>query len=290
MFNPPSSWSEAKEQILRQRCESEFPGVTWEEMDAAVVASSMSEEEPNFECPEGTDKIVSKAVEFRGIHREKLNNCSDEEMVDLAEEERLMYTAFLGNHVRDVLQEFAFFNRTESEADFDHWGSMPYWTPEEAVSLLFGKEPTRVNKESLNEVDGFSSFVNNYQWRLDQIVRAIEVGLMQEQITPESLVRWATQTGIEVPDELQELATYTHTDNKDGLSETERTSLLKMILGMAVSKYGYQGDASRNIATGDNRGSIALDLEKIGIVLDSDTIRAYLKEASDKFGDIPKPK
>ena len=290
MFNPPSSWSEAKEQILRQRCESEFPGVTWEEMDAAVVASSMSEEEPNFECPEGTDKIVSKAVEFRGIHREKLNNCSDEEMVDLAEEERLMYTAFLGNHVRDVLQEFAFFNRTESEADFDHWGSMPYWTPEEAVSLLFGKEPTRVNKESLNEVDGFSSFATNYHQRLEQVVRAIDAGLMPEQITPKSLIRWAAQTGVEIPAELQKSATYTDTKNKDGLSETERTSMLKIILGIAVSKYEYQGDASRNTATGENRDSIAADLAKMGIDLDSDTIRRYLNEAWGKFGDIVKTK
>ena len=72
MFKPPSSRPEAIEQILRQRCESEFPGVTWEEMDAAVVASSMSEEEPNFDCAEGADKIVSKAVWFRKTHREKL--------------------------------------------------------------------------------------------------------------------------------------------------------------------------------------------------------------------------
>jgi len=72
VFNPPSSRSEAIEQILRQRCELEFSGITWEEMNAAVEASSMSEEEPNFDCAEGTDKIVSKAVWFRKNHREKL--------------------------------------------------------------------------------------------------------------------------------------------------------------------------------------------------------------------------
>ena len=282
----PASRPEAIEQILRQRCASEFPGVTWGEMDAAVAASPISEEEPNFDCVEDTDEIVSKAVRFRRAQREELHNCSDELMVDLAEEERLVYTAFLGNCDEAALQEFAFFNRTESDAVFDHWLKLPYWTPEEAVSLLFGKEPTRVNLESLEEVDGFSSFVTNYHQRLEQVVRAIDAGLMQEQITPESLVRWAAQTGIEVPDELQELATYTHTDNKDGLSETERTSLLKMILGMAVSKYGYQGDASRNPATGRNKGSIPSDLEKRGIALDPDTIRRYLKEATDKFGNI----
>ena len=63
-----------------------------------------------------------------------------------------------------------------------------------------------------------------------------------------------------------------------------------MILGMAVSKYGYQGDAPRNNATGTNRDSIASDLEKSGIGLDPDTIRRYLKEAWGKYGDIVKTK
>jgi len=278
------------EQIVKQRCATEFSGVTWEEMDAAVAASPMSEAEPTFVCAEGTDEVVSKAVQFRRKQWKQLINCSDKLMISLAEEEYKTYTTFLWLWDEIELQEFAFFNRAESDAIFDHWLKLPYWTPEEAVSLLFGKEPTRVNKESLERVDGFSSFVTNYHQRLEQVVRAIDAGLMQEQITPESLVRWAAQTGIEVPDELQELATYTHTDNKDGLSETERTSLLKMILGMAVSKYGYQGDASRNTATGRNKGSIASDLEKRGIALDPDTIRRYLKEAWDKFGDILKPK
>jgi len=72
VFNPPASRSEAIEQIVKQRCGIEFPGVTWEEMDAAVAASPISEDEFAFECPEGTDKIVSKAVWFRKTHRGKL--------------------------------------------------------------------------------------------------------------------------------------------------------------------------------------------------------------------------
>ena len=52
MFNPPSSRSEAIEQIVKQRCGVEFPGVTWEEMNAAVAASPISEEDFAFECPE----------------------------------------------------------------------------------------------------------------------------------------------------------------------------------------------------------------------------------------------
>ena len=206
MVKQPSSRPEAIEQILRQRCGREFPGVTWEEMDAAVAASSVSEEEPNFECDQGTDKIVAEAVQFRSFHRWKLDSCSDEELIETFEEERLMYTAFLGNVDETILQEFTFFNRPESDADFDHWLKMYYWTPEEAVSLSFGKEPTRVNKASLALVVGFSSFVSKYHHRLDQVVRAIEAGQLLGQITQESPIRWTTRTGIECPKPLSRLA------------------------------------------------------------------------------------
>ena len=68
---------------------------------------------------------------------------------------------------------------------------------------------------------------------------------------------------------------------------SERDSLLKMILGMAVSKYNYNPSSTRNIATGDNKGSIAFDLSKHGLNLDSDTIRKFIKEAEEKLGDLP---
>jgi len=113
---------------------------------------------------------------------------------------------------------------------------------------------------------------------------------LPERATPRQSVEWARKIDSEIPAELQKLTTYTDTKNKDGLSETERTSMLKIILGMAVSKYGYQGDASRNTATGENSASIASDLEKIGLDLDPDTIRRYLNEATAKFGGIVKPK
>jgi len=290
MAERPTSRLEAIEQIIRQRCAQEFPGVTWEEMDAAVAASSMPEDEPNFACPLGTDKIVSQAVESRLAHRRVLLGYSDELVAWTIEEEYSMYTAFLGDCDEMGLQEFIFYNRPESDSNLDHWLKLPYWTPEEAVSLSFGKEPTRVNKESLEQVAGFSSFVDKYHLRLDQVVRAIEAGQLPGQITQESLIHWTTRTGIEVPDELSKSAAYTNTKNEDGLSETERTSLLKIILGMAVSKYGYQGSESRNTATGTKRDSIASDLEKIGISLDPDTIRRYLKEAWDKFEDIARTK
>ncbi len=69
------------------------------------------------------------------------------------------------------------------------------------------------------------------------------------------------------------------------IGDLERSSLLKMVLGMAISKYGYQPTALRNLATGENRGSINADLQRIGLSLDADTIRKFLTEANTRFGD-----
>ena len=56
----------------------------------------------------------------------------------------------------------------------------------------------------------------------------------------------------------------------------ERESLLKLVIGMAVRGYKYQPGSSRSDATGD----IANDLEHLGIALDADTIRKYLRDGA----------
>ena len=64
----------------------------------------------------------------------------------------------------------------------------------------------------------------------------------------------------------------------------ERNTLYRMILGMAMEKYGYDPKTSRNKATGENRGSICADLQKAGLPVDSDTIRDHLKMAIQTIG------
>ncbi|MEZ5535349.1 MAG: hypothetical protein R3F02_06955 [Thiolinea sp.] len=54
-----------------------------------------------------------------------------------------------------------------------------------------------------------------------------------------------------------------------------------VIYGMAVEKYGYNPDESRNQATGRNSGSIQAGLDRIGINVDAETIRNYIKQGHD---------
>lgn len=60
------------------------------------------------------------------------------------------------------------------------------------------------------------------------------------------------------------------------LGAKERETLFKLTIGMAIKGYGYDPSATRNDATTE----ITRDLEALGITLDSDTVRKWLREAA----------
>lgn len=74
-------------------------------------------------------------------------------------------------------------------------------------------------------------------------------------------------------------------DVSKDLTETERSTMLKLILSMAIDAYGYDPDKSRNTATGSNNGSIKAALQKIGLDADGKTISKYLKDAAERYPD-----
>jgi hypothetical protein len=61
------------------------------------------------------------------------------------------------------------------------------------------------------------------------------------------------------------------------LSTRERDSLLKLVIGMAVKGYSFQPRVARSPAFSE----IADDLDRLGIGLDVDTVRKYLKEGAE---------
>jgi hypothetical protein len=80
--------------------------------------------------------------------------------------------------------------------------------------------------------------------------------------------------------EMLDIAKQPNADGEQkGLSETERNTMLKLIIGMAIDAYGYAPEKTRNNVTGENNGSIKAALDKRGISIDADTIRKYLTEA-----------
>ena len=273
---------ELRHRIVENRLDGKYPGVHPHELTGPPYYDRKGEDP---EAP--IDKIVLDARSLRTKLEWNLKHHTTTELKEEADKTSPLLSSRSFSAYEKRAEKQQFFDRPEARADFSHWAHMAYWSAEEAVALILGKDPKRVNLINLDEYSTrVSPFIPKYKNLRELIDRAVEVEDLPERATPRQSVEWARKIGCEIPVELQELATYTNTENKDGLSETERTSLLKMILGMAVSKYGYQGDAPRNPATGRNKGSIPSDLEKRGIALDPDTIRRYLKEATDKFGNI----
>ncbi len=73
------------------------------------------------------------------------------------------------------------------------------------------------------------------------------------------------------------------TSPKAAVSEVERNTLLKMILGMAVDSYKHEPGAKRSAATGGGPRSIAAALERQQLCVNKDTIKKYLTEAEEKL-------
>jgi hypothetical protein len=67
-------------------------------------------------------------------------------------------------------------------------------------------------------------------------------------------------------------------DEEKALSTTERTSLLKMVIGMAIKGYSYDPEAKKSTATKD----ILKDLDDLGVGLDAGTLLKWLRQARDE--------
>ncbi len=69
----------------------------------------------------------------------------------------------------------------------------------------------------------------------------------------------------------------------DELYESERTSLLKMIWGMARDGYKHKPGMPRNTSTGEKEYSIYVACEKHGVKINKETIKKYLDQAEERF-------
>ena len=69
----------------------------------------------------------------------------------------------------------------------------------------------------------------------------------------------------------------TGSQSEKPISPRERESLLKLVMGMAIACYKFDPKASRSTVS----SAIVSDLEVIGIALDVDTVRKWLKAAAD---------
>lgn len=173
------------------------------------------------------------------------------------------------------------------------WLNVPKWAAWEAVALSLNIEPreTLTNRDAW--MGGSSDFPHDegpdFDDRLEVLRRnmstfelvTINMGRPDYcEIRPGEFVAFAKKLGWTLPPELADVsqppaAAKPAADPPD-LSTLERNSLLKLVIGMAIHGYGFDPNAGKGSAPPE----IAADLEKLGIGLDADTVRKYLREGA----------
>lgn len=204
--------------------------------------------------------------------------------------------------------------------DYEYWSKLGYWNIEEAIALTFDKDPNKLTYAVMANAE--KEYSNNYDYvkyikRKEIILRAVEVGKLQEKIEPFYFVEWAFENEIPVPLKLYDLVI-----EKSGLdlnykekfyaiqeqynkereafkNEIEKlceelehlksrkyekskrdNQLYKIIISLAI-KYGFNPNNKKQDST-----SKIIDLvNKAGLEISDNNVREIVKEAYDRFAE-----
>jgi len=201
-------------------------------------------------------------------------------------------------------------------ASFEWWARAPFWSADECAALKLGKDPGQISGLDIDQLVRTARFGSTLEHIREEILEAQANKELPERIRPVEFLAWAREHDIRVPAKLEQAVADNGYDvaalqnqcqrlrrqnqkllyeldrlrggvpaskkdvskKKGDLSSKERSSLLKMVIAMAVTKYGYDPKASRNPAAKD----IADEIHARGMRLDEDTCRKRLREAADE--------
>lgn len=153
--------------------------------------------------------------------------------------------------------------------DYRRWATMDGWTPEEFAALCSRVDPKDVDDNEFKESSKFGKFDD----LRNLAIRALHFGIIAPDCSPDKWLSWAQRKRIRIPAYLR--GSLSSGKSKQDLGTRERKTVLKLILGMAVSRYGYGSDKKRQAVS-----EIQRDLDLMGLKVDDQTIRNWLKEAA----------
>jgi hypothetical protein len=183
------------------------------------------------------------------------------------------------------------------EADMQHWARMQRWSLDEAVALSIGFEPCGDLLEGADGMPVQSDVLAFYFKRRALIDDNFDWGSVAapgRNSVPE-LVRWFDKVELDVPEQLLAAADKYHalgigkksklgrSDSADDkpLDPRERSTMLKMIITMAVEGYRYNPRAERSTIPSE----IESDMNLYGVGINLETIRKHLKSGSALLDD-----
>lgn len=252
--------------------------------------------------PPVTDEILKKAEKYK----QELESLPQKQIKELYDQE------FEKRNIE--MDQRRFFHDKKAEADFEHWGRMPFWSLDEAVALSFGKDPEVVFLGRMKGIMPYlSPFVNSYRKLHEVVGRAVSAGELTDPVKPADFIAWAERSNVPLPASLKEIIAsrapapsepdwkklYEELSEKsktsiedlqaqadaltasleefqaDKLEARERTTIHKILLGTLITGYGYDPNAKKSQAISD----LARDIELLGLSVDQDTLRRWIKNA-----------
>jgi hypothetical protein len=105
---------------------------------------------------------------------------------------------------QSILQEDAarFFNKPGASAAFSHWSKAAYWTIDEGVALILGRDPNLVTWEGIKPYVKRSLFASSFNRIRDLALRAKFLRQIENKMPPADFVAWALDLDLPVSEEL----------------------------------------------------------------------------------------
>ena len=303
-MKPPQGFDRIKFLVGRK---FEFKGRTTGRLTTHFTAERLARKNPGL-----ADEISIYSAHLIGLPPDELQALCDAAFKKLLEEERV-------DSEREEQERF--FNQPYARANIAHWSKAAHWTLDEAIALSFGKAPEVVTWERIRPLLHISAFAVQYDRVRDLALRAIQWKQLYDPVLPDIFVAWVKRNDLPFPSDLEaalvgrgvQVARHDQIkSNNEELAETlreviearaaaeahavelqskldialqserpvstrERESLLKLVMGMAIACYKFDPKASRSTVC----SAIVSDLETVGISLDVDTVRKWLKVAAE---------
>lgn len=97
-----------------------------------------------------------------------------------------------------------FFNKPSCNADFSYWAKQAYWSIDEAIALILGKDPRKVTWDNIKTYLSSSQFVKKFHELRELAKRYVHCKELYNSVFPSIFLAWAKRMQISIPKELNE--------------------------------------------------------------------------------------
>jgi hypothetical protein len=182
---------------------------------------------------------------------------------------------------------------SSQNTDFAYWSRMSFWTIEQSTALLIGADPDAILEGSSLTASCPAGTRERYQKIFRLLNSHVRMSGIGSNLSPTEIIEWALHANVNPPKALVDAvraqgptlietrtaarggAEYEALKQEKPLGERERSTLLRIIIGMAIRGYSYDPEAARS----DIPKAITDDLSELGLECSGQTVREKLKEA-----------